>query len=872
MGGGPKAPSEEDIISDRSSGDAVEVTVNNKKPNFKLPIQSDMGERKGLLGIPTPTDERSGFAFGTAAATEGGDGEEEQQGEERARLLWSKSKVYLHPSSYIRDNIPGFLSIVSLTTSPTRPSTSYLLSWIPESSITGTPDFESYVLVELYASHESEPMLVTLPPASSDHAFSIPIPSLYSLIIQPPTLSSWFGSVTFNLFTPPSSTSTSTSTGTDKVLPPLYFHDEESRSTILDRDRRTEALGILGAQENWSPGSVGGGTSKIPPSWGGEALLSQLRLYAHIVRSQIEPQLFLVNPSREDLEVHSTAIFEDEVVPHEATVGLGLGREPLGAGVREGRELKRTSILHQSLNRPLQGSADYPDEVGPAMDNFTFSVLNSFSRITRGARTAAQQAAQSVLSHPLAKPILKNIPEPIAHFATAPGELTRLQESAGVGSYDAARVYLAKWARVVAEEGERARRREIVFTGPGGREEDSEVGAFEVLASTYSITRPKSTRASATPIVVTEWAAWFDDDGVLMLSEEEARRRIFQRGLADDVRKDVWPFLLKVYPWTSSTTERFQIKVDKTAEYERLRALWHDDPVLQETDVYAEESHRIEIDCRRTDRTHPMFESRTTVPSSEWGESAHPPSNEHVKKTQEVLMTYVFAEQGRDYVQGMSDLLSPLYVVADGDEVLAYWCFVTVMQRMRGNFLRDQSGMKKQLSELQALLALMDPQLHKHLETTGSLNLFFCFRWILCSFKRELSFEATLQLWEVLWTDHLGTHFHLFFALAIIEAHRDIIIRYLREFDEVLKYINELSQTLDVDALLADAEVLYLTFRKVLDASDKTKAEAQDKEGREGSSAGGLRQRKGEKEDDIKTGGVDDDTPEIEESLRELVL
>lgn len=47
--------------------------------------------------------------------------------------------------------------------------------------------------------------------------------------------------------------------------------------------------------------------------------------------------------------------------------------------------------------------------------------------------------------------------------------------------------------------------------------------------STYRITRPKSTRASATPIVVTEWAAWFDDDGVLMLSETEAKKRIFQR-------------------------------------------------------------------------------------------------------------------------------------------------------------------------------------------------------------------------------------------------------------------------------------------------------------------------------------------------------
>lgn len=50
------------------------------------------------------------------------------------------------------------------------------------------------------------------------------------------------------------------------------------------------------------------------------------------------------------------------------------------------------------------------------------------------ARSAAQKTAQSVLSHPLAKPILRNIPDPIVQFANAPpAELTRLQETAGVG-------------------------------------------------------------------------------------------------------------------------------------------------------------------------------------------------------------------------------------------------------------------------------------------------------------------------------------------------------------------------------------------------------------------------------------------------------
>ncbi len=44
------------------------------------------------------------------------------------------------------------------------------------------------------------------------------------------------------------------------------------------------------------------------------------------------------------------------------------------------------------------------------------------------------------------------------------------------------------------------------------------------------------------------------------------------------------------------------------------------------------------------------------------------------------------------------------------------------------NFLRDQSGMKKQLLTLQQLIGMMDPELYRHLEKADGLNLFFCFR------------------------------------------------------------------------------------------------------------------------------------------------
>jgi hypothetical protein len=42
--------------------------------------------------------------------------------------------------------------------------------------------------------------------------------------------------------------------------------------------------------------------------------------------------------------------------------------------------------------------------------------------------------------------------------------------------------------------------------------------------------------------------------------------------------------------------------------------------------------------------------------------------------------------------------------------------------------------MKKQLLTLQQLLAVMDPELYRHLEKADALNLFFCFRLVTLPF------------------------------------------------------------------------------------------------------------------------------------------
>ena len=97
---------------------------------------------------------------------------------------------------------------------------------------------------------------------------------------------------------------------------------------------------------------------------------------------------------------------------------------------------RRTSVLHQGLPSS--------SHVGGARETARQAILQSFSHITRGAR----HAAQNILSHPLAKPIVPHLPEPVKSLVNVQGEWTSWVEKGGVGEFESARVYLAKWARV----------------------------------------------------------------------------------------------------------------------------------------------------------------------------------------------------------------------------------------------------------------------------------------------------------------------------------------------------------------------------------------------------------------------------------------
>ncbi|AEO56871.1 hypothetical protein MYCTH_2302291 [Thermothelomyces thermophilus ATCC 42464] len=740
------------------------------------------------------------------------------------KLLFSKSKVYVHPTPSARDNIPGYIALLQQKHPPSshistscrtsnnnyndnndRPantssrsghpssrvhpvSSDLLLAWVPESQLGDAASI--YVKVDLCDtdSPPKQSYLVPPPPTVTSHpatagvghyAFAVPLSAIYSLLVRPPSVGWWYGSVIIN-------------SRAGDSFPPLFFHDNECQSTMLQKHRR--------ARDSFDPFDETG-----EMFWGGDEVLRWLKRYVTVERSAVEPNVYLVEPSEED----SLAFGGKSGVG--ANVKTAVGGGGRGVGVPGASRAAASRTAPSAAAAGGGGSGGGRDG---GMDPFMkfvketgWNIMEKFSRVT----TFTRQAAQDVLDNP-------RLPPQVRRLLRNP-EVQTLQEE-----FDSARIYLARWAMGIAEQSERDRNQRIWTAREVMELEDTDVGEFELLDSTSSLTLEQLRK----PVTLKEWNSFFDPrTGRLSVTVDEVKERVFHGGLDPDdgVRKEAWLFLLGVYEWYSTADERKALAASLRDAYIKLKGAWWERQIDrggegEEGEWWREERGRIEKDVHRTDRNVPIFAGEDIPHPDPDSPFASVGTNVHMEQLKDMLLTYNEYNRDLGYVQGMSDLLAPIYAVLQ-DDALAFWAFKSFMDRMERNFLRDQSGMRSQLRALDHLVQFMDPKLYAHLESADSTNFFFFFRMLLVWYKREFDWPDVLHLWEVLWTDYLTSSFHLFVALAILEKHRDVIMTHLKHFDEVLKYVNELSSTIDLDSTLIRAEALFKRFRRLVDAVDK---------------------------------------------------
>ncbi|XP_072889981.1 TBC1 domain family member 17 [Hemitrygon akajei] len=337
------------------------------------------------------------------------------------------------------------------------------------------------------------------------------------------------------------------------------------------------------------------------------------------------------------------------------------------------------------------------------------------------------------------------------------------------------------------------RHRPIRETAAGIDIDQQDEPGFEVISCQADLGQRPTVQRQET-LTAAEWAKHLDPEGRVR-DVEELKKKIFKGGLCHSIRREVWKFLLGYYPWDSTAEERKVMVKQKTDEYFRMKLQWKSVTEDQERRNSLLRAYKslIERDVSRTDRSNKFYEGN---------------DNPGLVLLNDVLMTYCMYNFDLGYVQGMSDLLSPILYVTQ-NEVDSFWCFTGFMEKVHRNFEESQESMKEQLEKLALLLRVLDSALCDFLDSRESGNLCFCFRWLLIWFKREFSFPDILRLWEVQWTGHPCPNFHLLVCCAILDSERDALMNPNYGFNEILKHINELTMRLNMEDILCRAEAIY---------------------------------------------------------------
>ncbi|XP_075627430.1 small G protein signaling modulator 2 isoform X10 [Balearica regulorum gibbericeps] len=186
-------------------------------------------------------------------------------------------------------------------------------------------------------------------------------------------------------------------------------------------------------------------------------------------------------------------------------------------------------------------------------------------------------------------------------------------------------------------------------------------------------------------------------------------------------------------------------------------------------DTVALNLHRIDKDVQRCDRNYWYF------------------TDDNLEKLRNVMCSYVWEHLEVGYVQGMCDLLAPLMVILDNDQ-LAYSCFSHLMKRMSQNF-PNGGAMDTHFANMRSLIQILDSELFELMHQNGDYtHFYFCYRWFLLDFKR-----------------------------ALVEVYREIIRDNNMDFTDIIKFFNEMAEHHNAEEILRIARDLVYKVQTLIE-------------------------------------------------------
>ncbi|GME71896.1 unnamed protein product [Ambrosiozyma monospora] len=229
--------------------------------------------------------------------------------------------------------------------------------------------------------------------------------------------------------------------------------------------------------------------------------------------------------------------------------------------------------------------------------------------------------------------------------------------------------------------------------------------------------------------------------------------------------------------------------------------------------------HQITIDIPRTNPSVKLYSFETTQRSLE-----------------KILYLWAIRHPASGYVQGINDLATPFYQVflnhylkddvnveefdpkvvpkelINCIEADTYWCLTKVLDTIQDNYIHEQPGIIRQVTELKNLVKRDEPMLSQHFENEGIDFIQFSFRWMNCMLMRELSIELIIRMWDTYISNYPTgfNQFHVYVCCAFLRRFSDQLLE--MDFQDIIMFLQDASKTKDwthddVEMMLSEAFV-----------------------------------------------------------------
>ncbi|XP_046547895.1 TBC1 domain family member 13-like isoform X1 [Haliotis rubra] len=188
----------------------------------------------------------------------------------------------------------------------------------------------------------------------------------------------------------------------------------------------------------------------------------------------------------------------------------------------------------------------------------------------------------------------------------------------------------------------------------------------------------------------------------------------------------------------------------------------------------------------------------------------------HWEVVERILFIYAKLNPGLKYVQGMNEILGPIYYTFASDpdvdcreyaEADSFFCFTNLMAEIRDNFIKtlddSQCGIGNLMMKLYNYLQVKDPALWHLLKEQDLKPQYYAFRWLTLLLSQEFPLPDVLRIWDSLFADASRFEFLIHVSCAMLMLLREDLLK--SDFPHNMKLLQNFPPSIDVQTVLAKA-------------------------------------------------------------------